>query len=208
VDLEDYDSESDPARKIWTQMRGADNGARPSYHVSRVKKVPSSATMIPQPTPSSITREVAVAVRRLLPDEEPAELATPSSRKTGSGVATMRGRGSRVEMEVNNRATGGGDHAQARMLRGAASLANLRGDEAGDGKVRRMGGTGMGTTGVGAGMGVGPAGIAVGMGLGAGTRMMPDMDAGPGTRHYGTTTGKGGKKDKDAGKWGWSGWWQ
>ncbi|KAK0627206.1 hypothetical protein B0T14DRAFT_131281 [Immersiella caudata] len=205
--IEDYDCETDPARKIWTQMRRTsigvgDSGARPSYHVSRIKKVSSSATMIPQPTPSSVQREVAVAVRRLPQDEEATEPVTPL-RKFGS-VATMRGRGGRVDVgEVNS------TNQAARMLRGATSMANLRGDETGDSKVRRMAGAGLGTSGVG---GVGPAGIAVGMGTGAGARLMGVAEGGPNSRYYGmgNNGAKGGKKDKDVGngKWGWSGWWQ
>ncbi|KAK0643606.1 hypothetical protein B0T16DRAFT_392104 [Cercophora newfieldiana] len=210
--LKDYDSEADPAKKIWTQMLrrtspggGGDNGARPSFHVSRVKKVPSSATMIPQPTPSSIQREVAVAVRRLPQDEEPAQPVTPS-RKIGNTVGgTMRGRGGRMSMGGNGNG-GGGDSPASRILRGSTSMANLKGDESGDGQLRRMVGAGRGTTGVG-------SGIAGGMGLGAGARLMGGVDVGPGSGYYGNNAygnngAKGGKKDKDAGKWGWSGWWQ
>ncbi|KAK4450084.1 hypothetical protein QBC34DRAFT_81525 [Podospora aff. communis PSN243] len=187
--IEDYDSETDPARKIWTQMRRAsitssDSGGTPTYHLTRVKKVQSSTTMIPQPTPSSTQREVAVAVRRLPQDEEAAEIATPS-RKFGS-VSTMRGRGSRADVIGR-----GADGQTARMLRGATSMANLRGDGVG---------------------GVGPAGFAVGMGLGAGGRLMAGAEGGLSTRSYGNgnTGAKGGKKERDVGngKWGWSGWWQ
>lgn len=204
--IEEYDSESDPARKIWTEMRrtfaSADDGGRPSYRVSGVRKVPSSAARAP-PKSSGATREVAVAVRRLSPDRKSLESVTPPSKKGSTAAAAIGsvGRPGSSEstgrrQEVRSRRSVGSD-LRGQMLRKMASTSAVdsNGEQRGEERAMRLDGmTGNGK------MKTGNDGAAVGLGGGAGNWWMANAD--------GVEKARTKEKEKDAGRWTWAGWWQ
>ena len=192
VAVGDYSEESDPARKIWSQMRRSsmgdfEDGMEPGIYPSRARKMPS-------PKPISTPREGTMAVRRLSRSELRASLATPATKKSG-------GRRNQQEGDKAEAASDG----KPRELKRASSAATPSSGEKKEGRAvavttgaEAITGSGIDSSGV---MGASPAVVAVKTGTGAGA------DRGQVTQYYGTRRSKSGKKDS-TGKWGWAGWWQ
>ncbi|KAI1461367.1 hypothetical protein F4805DRAFT_280017 [Annulohypoxylon moriforme] len=47
---------SDPARKIWTELRRTSSGNRPAFHVSKANRLPAATTFVDAPNPGPISR--------------------------------------------------------------------------------------------------------------------------------------------------------
>lgn len=206
--IEEYDGGTDPARRIWSQMRRTSyngiNVAKPRQPMSRMRKMASLAALVPSPAPTSPTKGAALAAKRQ-------SIATPTTpvRKPVGGPGRMLENQERAITGVSSvrgrRSTGGESYANT--LKGAAMSMRSRVDFKMDGEVRtkRFDGSG----GVGTLSRMGHSGIPVGVGLGTGNRssmLSEGTGGGGGGNHYGTARGK--EKEKGSPKWGWSGWWQ
>ncbi|KAI1210874.1 uncharacterized protein F4807DRAFT_420703 [Annulohypoxylon truncatum] len=47
---------SDPARKIWTELRRTSSGNRPAFHVSKANRLPAATTFVDAPNPGPTSR--------------------------------------------------------------------------------------------------------------------------------------------------------
>jgi len=203
--IEEYDGATDPARRIWSQMRRTSyngiNVAKPRHPMSRMRKMASLGALIPSPAPTSSAKGAALAAKR----QPIATPTTPVKKPVGgpgrmlenqereiTGVSSMRGR----------RSMGGESYANT--LKGAAMSMRSRVDFKMDGEARtkRFDGSGGGGT----ISRTGHSGIPVGVGLGTGNRSSMHSEGTGGGNHYGMARGK--EKEKGSPKWGWSGWWQ
>ena len=205
VAVGDYSEESDPARKIWSQMRRSslgdfEDGTEPGVYPSRARKIPSWTAIAPPPMTISTPREGTVAVRRLSRSELRASPTTPASRK----------RSGRRNQHEEDKAEAASDKKPQELKR-ASSAATPRSGENKEGRAKAVPtgaeaiiGSGSDSSGVTGGR---PAGVAVKTGTGAGGRPMAGADKGQITQYYGSGRSKSGKRD-GTGKWGWAGWWQ
>ncbi len=81
-EIENPDRDSDPARKIWTEMRRTSTGGRPSWHVSRVRRVPSAAQIVQAPVASSTNKRA----------KSPRPPSSPTTPTRSSGKDRSKGR--------------------------------------------------------------------------------------------------------------------
>ncbi|KAK1759438.1 hypothetical protein QBC47DRAFT_398245 [Echria macrotheca] len=144
-DLDDYDMKTDPARRIWSEMRrtsedGGDNGT-PTYRVNKVREVPSSssACLVPEtgPGPSSVAGDgdVAVAARRRRPlaaigsssstRSNDTGIMGPVSEKAANQIESGRDRGDRYRGGILARRSRGGS---------GSPLVSIKDDEGEGGK--------------------------------------------------------------------------
>ncbi|KAK1831358.1 hypothetical protein QBC39DRAFT_94116 [Podospora conica] len=203
--IEEYDGATDPARRIWSQMRRTSyngiNVAKPRHPMSRMRKMASLAALVPSPALTTPTKGPALTAKRQ-------SLGTPTTpvRKPVGGPGRMLENQERAitgVSSVRGRKSMGGE-SYASTLKGAAMSMRSRGDFKMDGeaKSRRFDGSG----GVNTMSRMGHSGIPVGVGLGTGNRSSMHSEGVAGGNHYGT--GRGKEKEKGSPKWGWPGWWQ
>ncbi|KAK3688508.1 hypothetical protein B0T22DRAFT_512051 [Podospora appendiculata] len=197
-DAEQDEDEDDPARRIWSEMRRASTGFRPSYLVSRVKRVPSGSVVVPAPQgPVTPTRARATTARgrdgmQRQQQREAAgglrERALRNMRSVG-GTETLRGYGAAAAAAAAAAATVGGRFGGGVEGAGARSLDNHADGHGHDGSV-------------------------------SAARVPTDASSyynrGGSDREYmeqrvSGSGGSGGKakkeKEQQSGRWGWSGWW-
>ena len=205
--VEEYDSEADPARKIWTAMSskltGGKDGTRPSHRMSRVREGPRSAAPIPVHMSASAPRRVAVDIGRLSPDLCTADtdkwLARSSEERIGQEKAHGWNSQARAEPAGKRRLRVEG---QTQSLRGRASMSNMAAGDRGAGNTSGTRRTGESE------IGAASAGFAMGFGLSSSARPMAEAPSIGRSGYQGSRVDKEKEKARESGKWGWSGWWQ
>ncbi|KAK3323488.1 hypothetical protein B0T19DRAFT_205929 [Cercophora scortea] len=201
-DDDNDDGEDDPARRIWSEMRRASTGFRPSYLVSRVKRVPSGSVMpAPPGTPTRGPRESYAATAR-----------------GRDGVAQQRQRereagGLRERALRNMRSVGGAETLRGYGTAGAAA-ATVGGRFGGGGERGRGGMEGVRRSldtdahGRGQGGSLSDASLASGYhNRGGGGGEYRDREREQSVSANGGSGGKAKKEKEQSGRWGWSGWW-